>query len=642
MNKFDKIAISNIRTFCMEIITNAKSGHPGMALGAAPIMHTLYTRVLKQTSKDSNWFDRDRFILAAGHGSSLLYTALHLGGYKISKEDLIAFRKLGSITPGHPELGKTDGIDAASGPLGQGIPTGCGMALAERFLAERYNKEGFELFNHYTYVLCGDGDIQEGVTQEALSLIGHLKLNKLVIVYDSNDIQLDGEVSKCNTEDIKKKVEAMGFNYTLVTDSENVDKLEKVLLKAKESDKPSFIEVKTKIGFGCLSEGTSKCHGAPLPEDEVIEMRNKLGGEKFEIFDASYVNYKKYQEKTYEEYLKHQELLKEYAVKYPELYKELFEEKEVTVEDLEMPFNKDYNKATRYGAGDIFKKLSQMDPNLIGGSADLASSTQVTGLDNRRIDYGVREHAMAAITNGITLHSFTKGFCSGFFVFSDYLKPAVRMSALMNLPVIYCFSHDSIAVGEDGPTHQPIEQLTMLRSIPNVNVIRPCSLTETKEACVIAINSKETPTVIVCTRQNVNEYRLDDKVNETLKGAYVLSKEKDKLDAVLISTGSEVGLAISAQEELYKQGVDIRVVSMPSIFLFEKQTEEYKKEVLPENTNVFAIEMSEAAHYYKYVSGKGELFNIITFGESGKANDVIEYFGFTKEKISEKMLNKLK
>lgn len=641
MTNYDVQSISNIRTFCMEIITNAKSGHPGMALGATPIMHTLYTRVLKQTSKDSNWFDRDRFILAAGHGSSLLYTALHLSGYKISKEDLVSFRKLGSLTPGHPELGKTDGVDATSGPLGQGIPMGCGMAIAERILAERYNKVGYELFNHHTYVLCGDGDIQEGVTQEALSLIGHLKLNKLVIVYDSNDIQLDGKVEFCNTENTKMKLEAMGFKYTLVEASEDVDTLERVLLEAKNSDKPSFIEVKTKIGFGCLSEGTNKCHGAPLAAEEVVEMRNKLGGEKFEIFADSYVEYEKYQEKTYVEYLKHQKLVDEYKSEYPELYAELFDEKEISVSDLQIPYNKDYNKATRYGAGDIFKKLSEIYPNLIGGSADLASSTQVTGVGNRRIDYGVREHAMAAITNGITIHSFTKGFCSGFFVFSDYLKPGVRMSALMNLPVIYCFSHDSIAVGEDGPTHQPIEQLTMLRSIPNVNVIRPCSLTETKEACVIAINSKDTPTVIVCTRQNVNEYRLDDLVNETAKGAYIISKESKKVDAVLIASGSEVGLAIDVQKELLTKGVDIRVVSMPSIYLFEKQCEEYKKSVIPAGSDVFAMEMSEAAHYYKYVNGKGELFNISTFGESGKANDVIEYFGFTTEKIAKRILEKM-
>ena len=640
MTNFDVNAMKNIRTFCMEIITNAKSGHPGMALGATPIMHALYTKVLKQTNKDSNWFDRDRFILAAGHGSSLLYTALHLSGYKISKEDLVGFRKLGSLTPGHPELGRTDGIDATSGPLGQGIPMGCGMALSERVLGTRYNKEGLELFNHHTFVLCGDGDMQEGVTQEALSLAGHLKLNKLVIIYDSNDIQLDGKVNACNTENIKLKVESMGYNYTLITDGEDVDQIVNALLKAKSSDKPTFIEVKTKIGFGCLAEGTNACHGAPLKEEEVISMREKLGGEKFEIFADSYVEYSKHQENTFKEYNKHQEVLKQYQEKYPDLYKELFDEKEVTLEDLEMPYDKDYNKATRYVAGDVFKKLSQLNPKLIGGSADLASSTQVTGIDNRRIDYGVREHAMAAISNGITLHSFTKAFCSGFFVFADYLKPGVRMSALMKIPTIYCFSHDSIAVGEDGPTHQPIEQLTMLRSIPNVNVIRPCGKVETQEACLIAINSKDTPTVIVTTRQNVNEYRDSDNVNETLKGAYVISPEKEKLDGVLIASGSEVGLAIDVQKELLEKGIDLRIVSMPSIFLFEKQDKEYKDKIVPANTNVFALEMSEAAHYYKYVKGNGELFNINVFGESGKAQDVINYFGFTKEKIASKILKK--
>lgn len=636
MTKNDVTSIKNIRTFCMEIITNAKSGHPGMALGATPIMHALYSKVLKQTAKDSQWFDRDRFILAAGHGSSLLYTALHLSGYNISINDLVEFRKLGSITPGHPELGKTDGIDATSGPLGQGIPTGCGMAIAERILSERYNKEGFELFNHYTYVLCGDGDIQEGITQEALSLAGHLKLNKLIIIHDSNDIQLDGKVDVCNTENLKKKLESMGFNYILIADGEDVDKIVKALQKAKKSDKPTYIEVKTKIGFGCKSEGTNKCHGAPLPQDEVIEMRDELGGNKFEIFEDSYIEYQKHQKKTLKEYKKHQKLVSLYQEKYPELYAELFNEKDITIEDLEMPFDKDYNKATRYCAGDIFKKLSELNQKLIGGSADLASSTQVTGVGNRRIDYGVREHAMAAISNGITLHSFTKAFCSGFFVFSDYLKPSVRMSALMKLPTIYCFSHDSIAVGEDGPTHQPIEQLTMLRSIPNVNVIRPCSFTETKEACILAINSKTTPTVIVCTRQGVKEYRNDDKENKTSKGAYVISPEKERIDAILIASGSEVGLAIDAQKELLEKGIDIRVVSMPSLFLFDQQSEEYKKEVLPD-ANIFALEMSEAAHYYKYIKGKGQLFNINQFGESGTAQAVIEYFGFTKSNIAKRI-----
>ena len=638
--KNENLCVNSIRLLSMDAINNAKSGHPGIALGAAPILYSLYGKILNVTPKAEKHLLRDRFVMSAGHGSALLYSTLHSFGFSFSKDDLKNFRTVNSRCPGHPECEKDNAIDASTGPLGQGIAMGVGMALAERYYAAKFNTEDITLFDNYTYVLCGDGDIQEGVTQEALSLAGHLKLNKLVIIYDSNDIQLDGKVDACNTENSKMKLEAMGYNYTLIKDGEDIDLIVKALKEAKTSDKPSFIEVKTKIGFGCLAEGTNACHGAPLKEEEVISMREKLGGEKFEIFNDSYVEYNKHQEETLKEYSKHQEILKAYEEKYPELYKELFNDEDVTLEDLQMPFDKGYGKATRYVAGDVFKKFSQLNPKLIGGSADLASSCQVTGIDNRRIDYGVREHAMAAISNGITLHSFTKAFCSGFFVFSDYLKPGVRMSALMKIPTIYCFSHDSIAVGEDGPTHQPIEQLTMLRSIPNVNVIRPCGKVETQEACLIAINSKTTPTVIVTTRQNVNEYRESDNVNETIKGAYVISPEKEKLDGVLIASGSEVGLAIDVQKELLEKGIDLRIVSMPSIFLFEKQDKEYKEKVIPNNTNVFAIEMSEAAHYYKYVKGKGELFNINVFGESGKAQDVINYFGFTKENIVSKILKK--
>ena len=640
MNSLEKKTISNIRTICMECIV--KSGHPGIALGAAPIMHTLYTKVLKQTSKDSDWFDRDRFILAAGHGSILLYTALHLSGYKIGIEDLKKFRQLGSITPGHPEYKYTDGIDATSGPLGQGIAMACGMAFAEKTLANRYNKEGFELFNHYTYVLCGDGDLQEGVTVEALSLIGHLKLNKIIIIHDSNDIQLDGKVSDCMSDNLKQKVESMGLKYFKVEDGENtLDLLEKIE-EAKKCDLPAFIEVKTIIGYGAKTQGTEKCHGAPLPIEEANEMRKALGGIEYEIFSDSYTDYKLFQDENYKKYQKHCELVEKYKEAYPDLYNELYEEKEYTVSDTGIPFDKNYDKATRYTAGAVFNKFALEDKKLIGGSADLALSVQVTGVEDRRINFGVREHAMGAIVNGIILHSFTRAFCSGFLVFSDYMKPAIRMAALMNLPAIYSFSHDTIAVGEDGPTHQPIEQITTLRSIPNLNVIRPCGQTETKEACVIAMNSKKTPTFIVCTRQNVKEFRNDDSENLTLKGAYVISGEKEKLDAIMIASGSEVELAVGVQEELFKEGIDIRVVSMPSIFLFEKQSNEYKEALLPNNVDTFALEMSEAAHLYKYIKGKGKLFNINEFGVSGKASDVIKYFGFTKENITNQVLKQIK
>ena len=636
--------IENIRVVSMEAISKAKSGHPGIALGAAPIVHTLYGSVLKQTALNSEWINRDRFILAAGHGSALLYSVLHLAGYNIKIEDLKNLRQLGSILPGHPEVGHTDGVDATSGPLGQGIAMGAGMAFAERVLGERYNKPGFNVFDHYTYVLCGDGDLQEGVTVEALSLAGHLKLNKLIVLYDSNDIQLDGKVSDCNTEDVKKKVEAMNFNYLKVEDGNDcADLLEKIEL-AKKSDKPVLIEVKTVIGFGAATAGTSKCHGSPLKDDETNKMREALGGEAFSFTDECYNYYNEVKKVNDNKYNEYQKMMDEYKAKYSDLYQELvkFENGDFAIsnEDLGIPFNKDYNKATRYVCGEAFTKLSELLPTLIGGSADLASSAQVTGVGNRRIDFGVREHAMAAMCNGITLHGVTRSFCSGFFVFSDYCKPAIRMSALMNLPVVYCFSHDSIAVGEDGPTHQPVEQLTMLRSIPNVNVIRPCGLAEAKEACLIAFESNTNPTVICTSRQNLNESRDNDDVNLTKFGAYVISKEQQKLDAVIVASGTEVELAIKAQKVLFEKGVDVRVVSMPSIFLFEKQPDEYKNEVLP-NVDTFAVEMSEAAHMYKYIKGLGKLYNINEFGVSGKASDVINHFGFTVEKLTQDILNKL-
>jgi len=637
--------IENIRVVTMEAISKAKSGHPGIALGAAPIVHTLYGGVLKQTPANSKWINRDRFILAAGHGSALLYSVLHLAGYDIKIEDLKNLRQLGSKLPGHPEVNYTDGIDATSGPLGQGIAMGVGMAFSERVLSDRYNKPGFDIFNHYTYVLCGDGDLQEGVTVEALSLAGHLKLNKLIVLYDSNDIQLDGKVSDCNSEDVKKKVEAMNFNYFKVEDGNDINDLFEKIEIAKKSDKPVLIEIKTIIGYGAETQGTNKCHGSPLKDDETNKMRQLLGGEEFTFTNECYDFYREVKANNDAKYNQYQKMMDEYKKEYKDLYNELNKyinnEFSLSNEDLNIPFDKDYNKATRYVCGEAFNKISKLLPTFVGGSADLASSAQVTGIDNRRIDFGVREHAMAAICNGITLHGVTRAFCSGFFVFSDYCKPAIRMSALMNLPVIYCFSHDSIAVGEDGPTHQPVEQLTMLRSIPNVNVIRPCGLVEAKEACLIALESNETPTIICTSRQGLKEARSSDDTNFTKFGAYVISKEKKNLDAVIVATGSEVELAINIQKELLESDIDVRVVSMPSIFLFEKQTEEYKNEVLP-NVNTFAIEMSEAAHLYKYIKGSGKLFNITDFGVSGKASDVIRHFGFTTDNLVEQIKKQIK
>ena len=645
MKAIDKKSISNIRILTMEMITNAQSGHPGIALGAAPIMHTLYTKVLKKNPYDSTWFNRDRFVLAAGHGSSLLYAILHLSGYQVKLTDLKEFRKIGSLTPGHPEYHYTDGVDATSGPLGQGIPMAVGMAISEEYLRHKYNKD-IDLIDYYTFVLCGDGDLQEGVTAEALSIAGHLQLNKLIILYDSNDIQLDGEVKKCNTENVKERFKALGFNYLRVNDGENCDDLLKKINLAKASDKPTLIEIKTIIGKTSSKENTSKVHGSPLAALEVEEMRKAFGGKQFEVKRSVYNYYKEVKEANLLVYNYHKEQEKLYQEKYPLEYLEfknlLAGRKEISRSDLNLEFDPNYSKATRYVSGEVMKILSNIDKGMLGGSADLVASTSISGNDGdftainrtgRNIRFGVREHAMAAICNGITLNGATRGFCSGFFVFSDYLKPAMRMASLMGLPVIYIFSHDSIAVGEDGPTHQPIEQLTMVRSIPNMNVIRPCGREETIEALLVAYNSKNNPTCVITSRQNILESR-NSLSNENLvaKGAYIIGKEINKLDAIILASGSEVRLAMDAKKVLFEQGIDVRVVSIPSFYLFDKQKEEYILEVLPKDKFILGLEMSDATHFYKYLNG-GKLLNISEFGMSGKASDVINHFGFTVENV---------
>lgn len=646
MKNIDKEAISNIRVLCMEEITNAKSGHPGIALGASPILYTLFSKEIKATHLNRFWINRDRFILAAGHGSSLLYTMLHLSKYDVTMDDIKSFRKLNSRTPGHPEM-DTDGVDAASGPLGQGIPTGVGMAIASKYLGEYFNRD-IKLIDNYVYVLCGDGDLQEGVTQEGLSLAGNLGLNNLIILYDSNDIQLDGPVNACNTENVRKKVEAMNFNYILVKDGENTDSISDAINIAKKSDKPTLIEIKTIIGATSSKANTSSCHGAPLSAEEVEGMRKELGGESFTLSENTYKAFEDNilkNEKLYQEYL---DKLDEYKEKYPELYQEfnsfLHGEYTLTKEELDMPFDENNSDATRVSLRKILEKAQNLKMNLIGGAADLANSTYVKGIngnftkDNhlgRNICYGVREHAMGAITNGITLFGITRGFSGGFFVFSDYMKPSMRMASLMYLPSIFVFSHDSIAVGEDGPTHQPIEQLTMLRSIPNMNVIRPSGLEETKEAFIIAYNSRKTPTTLVLSRQGIKETRTYESSldNLTAKGAYVLSYENGNLDGVILASGSEVKLAMDVKSKLEEEGIFMRVVSMPSMYLFDQMDDEYKLSVLPKDKFTIALEMSEAAHMYKYVHN-GIVYNIESFGISGKASDVIDYFGFTTDEVT--------
>ncbi|MDY0294357.1 MAG: transketolase [Acholeplasmataceae bacterium] len=645
-------AINALRILGVDAINKANSGHPGIVLGAAPMAYQLFTEHLNINTRNPKWINRDRFILSAGHGSMLLYALNHLSGFKISIEDLKKFRQIGN-TPGHPEYGHTDGVETTSGPLGQGISNAVGMAIAETHLAARFNKASFNVVDHYTYVICGDGDLQEGVAMEAMSLAGHLGLGKLIVLFDSNDIQLDGKVSLAYSENHQKKFEAMGWHYQKVEDGNDLTLINRAIKKAKKAEtQPSIIEIKTIIGFGTSVQGTSKVHGAPVGFDEASVLRKNLNWSEdpFVIPEDIYAHYrKKVTLRGLRAYRKWQELLSQYQVSYPQEYTQLlsfFEgDIKVNLDDFkdETSSAKD---ATRNISGKIIQKLSVHYPNLIGGSADLTASTKAKGSDGhfdrnnrlaRNINFGVREHAMGAIVNGMVLHGGLKVFGGAFFVFSDYMKPAIRLAAIMQIPSIFVFSHDTIAVGEDGPTHQPIEQLTGLRAIPNLNVIRPSDANETLAAWKIAMESKTTPTVIILTRQNVIN-RLTTSYDGVTKGAYIVSKEEKQLDGILLASGSEVGLALDTKEILKSQGIDVRVVSMPSHFMFEKQTQKYQKEVLPKRAKILAIEMGSRMSWYKYTP---YVYGLDEFGVSAPLENALDYFGFTKEKLADYYTKKL-
>lgn len=632
--------VNTVRFLSNDMINEANSGHPGIALGAAPIITNLYLNHLTATPKNSLWVNRDRFVLAAGHGSSMLYSTLHLCGYKLTIEDLKQFRQLGSLTPGHPEFLHTDGVDATSGPLGQGIAMSIGMAISENFLRNKYNKPGFDIFNHYVYCLCGDGDLQEGVTLEALSLAGHLKLGKLIILYDSNDIQLDGQVSLTNSENVKMKFESMNFHYQKVEDGTSFYDLDVAIKNAQSVlDKPSIIEVKTLIGYKSHLENTNKSHGAPLGKENRVVLENNLNyfNKPFEVDEEVYTTYKesfnKRGDKAYKNWKK---VFKQYKEAYPEEGNMLeslingtfqFDFSQVSQFD-------NVNDATRNVSGKILSDISKQCPTFFAGSADLASSCKVKGNDGnytyenptgRNINFGVREHAMGAISNGISLYGVTKACCGGFFVFSDYLKPSMRMAALMNIDTLFVFSHDSVCVGEDGPTHQPIEQLSGLRLIPNMNVFRPASANETR-ACYEYVLKNHGANTILLTRQNVKEFTSYSYENVS-KGAYIASEEKGKLDGILIATGSEVNLCIDVQRELEKEGIFVRVVSMPCTSLFDKQKNSYKNKVLPKSVRktVF-VELGSTMPLYKYAK---HVYGVDSFGVSAKASDVLKALKFT-------------
>ncbi|HHU20973.1 MAG TPA: transketolase [Acholeplasma sp.] len=647
--KIDNLAIENLRVLAMEAINEAKSGHPGIALGAAPILHNLYRYHLKVDPKNSNWFNRDRFVMSAGHGSSILYATLALAGYNISLEDLKNFRQLGTPTPGHPEVGITDGVDVSTGPLGQGIGMAVGLALAESHLASVFNKEDLSIVDHYTYCLCGDGDLQEGVALEALSFAGHNNLNKLIIIFDSNDIQLDGPTKDIVSFDFKEYMESLGFAYYLVKNGENLEELDKALEKAKVSDKPNFIEVKTKIGHGSSLEGQNKVHGSPLPSEEVASFRSKLGGDAFTVLKKVKDSYQKREEVGKIRYLSWEEDLKAYSKKYPEEYKNFKKalNKEYKVDFSKLPLYEDKVAATRSLNQDVMNEIYLQLPTLFGGAADLASSTKAClnssfySKDNKEganIRFGVREHAMGAITNGISLHSGLIGFASTFFVFSDYLKPAIRLASLMGNQVFYIFSHDSLAVGEDGPTHQPIEQLTMLRSIPNLNVFRPADGNELIACWEKALSDKNRPSVFVLTRQNVPTVTKSKHLKDALKGGYILAKEKSKLDGIIVTSGSECKLALDVKDELLKEGIDIRVCSIPSVNVFLSRDEKYINKVIPDSKNIMALELSEAMHLALFINRTGVLYNVNKFGTSGKPQAVLKAYGFSVEDIKLKFM----
>lgn len=650
-NNISLQSINAIRTLGIDAINKAKSGHPGVVLGAAPMAYTLFTKHMNINPTNSHWFNRDRFVLAAGHGSMLLYALLHLSGYQVSMNDIKNFRQWDSKTPGHPEFGHTDGVDATSGPLGQGIPMAIGMALAEKYLAARYNKEGYSLIDHYNFVICGDGDLMEGVTSEASSLAGHLGLGKVVVLYDSNDICLDGDLTQSFTEDVLKRYESYGWHVQRVEDGTDISAIDQAIERAKqETNKPSIIEIKTVIGYGSKLQGTNAVHGAPLGEEDGAYAKEQYGWnhEPFVVPQEVYRHFEQnVKTRGQEANQAWDKLFSDYSKQYPELAEEL--QKAMNNEliiDLErvMPsYEAGHSQATRDTNHEAINAIADVIPYFLGGSADLSHSNK-TNIKNggdfskltptgRNIYFGVREFAMASILNGMMLHGGVRVFGGTFFVFCDYLKPAMRMAALMGLPVTYVLTHDSIAVGEDGPTHEPIEQLAMLRTIPNFSVIRPADANETVAAWRLAMESTSTPTALILTRQNLTTME-NTSYEGVSKGAYIVSEAKQEMDGILIATGSEVNLAVAAQAALADEGIYVRVVSMPSMDLFEKQPKEYRESILPKSvTKRLAIEMGATYGWHKYVGFDGRVLGIDRFGASAPANKVIEAYGFTVENI---------
>ena len=651
MSNIDNLSVNAIRVLSADAVQKANSGHPGLPLGAAAIGYELWANHMNHNPKNPSWENRDRFVLSGGHGSTLLYSLLHLFGYGLTLDDLKNFRQWGSKTPGHPEYGVTTGVEASTGPLGAGMAMAVGMAMAETHLAAKFNKEGYPVVDHYTYVLGGDGCMMEGINYEAFSLAGTLKLNKLIVLYDSNKISIEGNTDIAFTEDVPARFKAMGFKVLEVKDGNDISEIGKAIEEAKEDkESPSFIKINTKIGFGSPKEGSADVHGAPLGADNIIAMKKTLGWpseEPFFVPDEVYENYKAKAENLAKKEEEWNKLFKEYCEKFPEM-KTLWDEyKDETkagklLDDEDFWSYEEKDDATRNLSGKVLNKLSAKLPTLFGGSADLAPSNKsyVNGAGDysaenyagRNVHFGVRELAMTGIGNGLVLHGL-KAYVSTFFVFSDYVKPMARLASLMEIPLTFILTHDSIGVGEDGPTHEPIEQLAEFRAMPNFNVFRPADATETIAAWYSAVTSKETPTALVLTRQNLPQLAGSSK--EALKGGYVVAdSSKETPDAIIIASGSEVSLSIEAKEALAKEGIDVRVVSMPCMDIFEKQPLEYKEKVLPKSVRArVAVEALSEFGWGKYVGLDGKTVCLDRFGASAPADVLFKEFGFTTENV---------
>jgi transketolase len=663
MNKIDELAINTLRIISVEAVQKANSGHPGLPLGSAPMAYTLWAKHLKHNPENSKWIDRDRFVLSAGHGSMLLYSLLNLFGYDLTMKDIMDFRQLGSRTPGHPEFGYTDGVETTTGPLGQGVANAVGMAIAETYLAEKFNRNEFDIINHYTYALAGDGCMMEGISSEACSLAGTLKLGKLILLYDSNSITIEGSTNLAFKEDVGKRFEAYEWQVLIVEDGNNTIEISDAIARAKEeTEKPSLIIVKTVIGYGSPNkQGKASAHGEPLGVDELEATKAfyKWNYKPFELPEEINTLTVQFKKEGVEKETHWNEKVEAYQKIYPDLYEEFkywlseidYTQRLIGDSDF-WKFEKPM--ATREASGILINRLLMMIPNLVGGSADLAPSNKTNmknkgdySSENRSVanfHFGVREHAMSAISNGIQLHGGLRTFASTFFVFTDYMKAGMRLSSIMKLPITYVLTHDSIGVGEDGPTHEPVEHLAALRSMPGMTVFRPADAKETAVGWYLAVTKNDGPVSLVLTRQNLPLY--DETGMEALRGAYILknfSSENDLPDIILIASGSEVELIMKVAVLLNQEGINARVVSIPSFELFEKQEDAYKEYVLPSNVTArLAVEAGTTFGWHRYTGLKGKVIGIDHYGASGKAESLFEAFGFTVENVMKNAKEMLK